>query len=35
MYPPFQTLVQLVYFHALGGKYNVLIFKIFFNSLDM
>ena len=31
IYPLFQACVQLMYFHSLGGKSNVLIFKLFFD----
>ena len=31
IYPLFQACVQLMYFHALGGKSNILIFKLFFD----
>ena len=33
IYPPFQAFVQLMYFHALWGKSNVLMFKLFFNIM--
>ena len=33
IYPHFQAFVQLMYLHALGGKSNVLMFKLFFNVM--